>query len=358
MKNLPKSLLIVFFFLLPILILSSIFNSGYNNLEPLYKVKLEKFLKIKDNIDIVFIGTSITWRHMITWIFDKEIRKSNLHYNSYNFGIPNMKYGEVLYLLKEIRKLKPKRLQFIIMETGIDQNSLAIKLHNTRKFVFWHDFGNTIKALMIENEYNKNLGRKIKFFYYHLRAFYLNLATKGNGFYALNYLYKFKKKQINLYSMYNKKIKNGTLSLDKEYGLKSKRHQWFLKRIKNFSKSMDKIRKSKTKKNNIYNSRQYLYDHLIQWSKEMNVELLFASIFLGNLDYSVTTMKKKYPVLQLSNPKKYPSLYKTNRWFDFTHLNIKGATEASRYLAKLFVQFISKKNKINRIDSKSKELSN
>jgi len=349
-KYIIKNFLIVFFFFLPIIVMSNFSHLKYKTLEPLYKAKLEDFSKIKNKVQIIFIGTSTIWRNINTMEFDKEIKKYNLQYTSYNFGIPNMKYGEVLFLLKEIYKLKPKKLKSIIIEARINQNSSNRELHNSRKFIFWHDFDNTIKAIIIDYEFNQSIKANIGNIYYHLRALYINFINKGNGFYTVNYYYKSPNKQVEMYHNYKKKIKRGNLSLDKEYGLVSKRHKRFLKMSTKFSKNLNKLMRLPTRKINIYKTRQYFYDHIIQWTEKMKIKLLFLSTLINNQDLAVITNKKQYSVLQLNDLQKHSTLYQADGWFDFAHFNKKGAKEASKHLAKLFVESISNKNKTNKLD--------
>jgi len=356
-----KLLINITCFIIPVLILSTLFQSRYNQLEPLYKVKLEQFSQLKDNVDLVFIGRSTTWRNIITSEFDKELEKYNINLVSFNFAFPTMRYGEVLFLLKEIKKIKPKKLKFIILETAVKQYSSVTKLKDTRKFIFWHNFKNTVFAIKNELIYSKQKKMLENFFnvYQHLKAFYFKTIIKSNGFFTLNYFFKINSKQLKRYTIFNEKIIMGNLTLDKYIGLKHKRHQSFLTKgsIGFFNKIRKKVINLKFKKINLYNSRKEFYDLLIDWSKAMKTNLIFFTAPLSNKKYFKnnndkyydkyfikTDINESYPILSLDDPHKYPTLFKSDRRFDAMHLNALGAKEASKHLAQIFLHYIQQES--------------
>jgi hypothetical protein len=353
-KKKIQYLVTILCFILPIVILSTVFNSGNNHLEPLYKMKLKEFSRLKDEIDVIFVGTSTTWRNIATRKFDRELNKCGLNYVSYNFGIPMMRYGEVLFLLEEIRRLNPKKLKFIILETFVNEKSHVGQLKDTRKFVFWHDLSNTLTA--INTEWNREdlkgkTARKIYRIYHHIRAFYLNTVSKGNGFYSLNYYFKYPGEQTRMFSRYNRKVKYGNLGLEKDISPRATRRKNFLRNTAFFEKRVKTLRGRPSRKMNAYKrNRRPFYDRIMRWSKTMRVHLIFFTAPVNHSrTYRVIDSKgKRYPVLRLNDAEKYESLYRPDRWFDFTHLNSLGAGEASGYLAHLFCRLLENKKLKNK----------
>jgi hypothetical protein len=103
--------------------------------------KLAHFASQKDDVDLIFLGSSLTYRGIDPEVFDQTIAKQAIGFRSFNLGAPNQSVAQSLLLTQALLDLKPKKLKWVILdinsrfaETNFgDQASLA-----------WHTFEETL----------------------------------------------------------------------------------------------------------------------------------------------------------------------------------------------------------------------
>ena len=80
--------------------------------------KLEDFAAVEAPYDIVFLGSSQTFRHIDPAVIDAGLRQCGLALNSYNFGIPALRQPELDYVAQQILK-SGKGPQLLVLQNPI-----------------------------------------------------------------------------------------------------------------------------------------------------------------------------------------------------------------------------------------------
>ena len=113
--------------------------------------KLRLFEQQKDEIDLVFLGSSHVFRQCNPSVFDEERGVQEGEPRSFNMGLRWMGLAEEYYLMQQILETKPEHLRYLIVEgrpflagmPGGDRNDF------TTRRLEWHD--TEITTLMLTN---------------------------------------------------------------------------------------------------------------------------------------------------------------------------------------------------------------
>lgn len=87
--------------------------------------KLPDFAARKDRYDVVFLGTSEVFFHVIPAVFDDELRRAGFACRSFNFGLGAMTGSEALSDWRAIRELRPARLRYLFVDLDLLAEPLA-----------------------------------------------------------------------------------------------------------------------------------------------------------------------------------------------------------------------------------------
>ena len=64
--------------------------------------KLDYFEADKDDYEVLFLGSSRMYRHLIPKTFDQEMAAQGYELDSFNFGVYSMKFAESYFVLNKI----------------------------------------------------------------------------------------------------------------------------------------------------------------------------------------------------------------------------------------------------------------
>jgi len=79
--------------------------------------KIAAFETLRDKVDIVFIGTSRTFRQVNTPLIETRLKEKGCGaYTVFNMGIPNLTYGELRYVLDHMYAAPTPRLKLVILD--------------------------------------------------------------------------------------------------------------------------------------------------------------------------------------------------------------------------------------------------
>ena len=78
--------------------------------------KLRYFEEHKDEFDLVFVGSSATFRNYVPTVVDQGLRAEGLEVTSFNFGVVGFRSFETDYLVRWILDLEPERLKWLVLE--------------------------------------------------------------------------------------------------------------------------------------------------------------------------------------------------------------------------------------------------
>jgi hypothetical protein len=106
--------------------------------------KLDWMQEHGDEYDVLFIGSSRTFRQIIPEIFDEEMAKAGFPVRSFNLGVDGMRPPEDTYLLEKTLSLRTKPLKFAVVECNPIRLVEREEDKDTLRSVYWHDWSRTI----------------------------------------------------------------------------------------------------------------------------------------------------------------------------------------------------------------------
>lgn len=149
--------------------------------------KRDWFVARKDEFDILFLGTSRTFRGIDPRIVDAELERAGVvgehgPLRSFNFGVGGMLRFESDYVLSEILAEEPARLRVVVME-GEPWDPTTDFLKNTwsSRSVFWHDVERTRLALHSVALMDLSFADRWERSWIHLQLCGMKLFDMGQG---------------------------------------------------------------------------------------------------------------------------------------------------------------------------------
>ncbi len=111
-----------------------------------YAAKLDWLQDHADAYDIVFVGNSMVYRHVMPEVFDARMAELGHPVRSFNLGAKGMNVGEVHLTLRRLAALHPAQLQLVVLNLGQRWTPATDNLGTPRE-IAWHE--PTEAALMI-----------------------------------------------------------------------------------------------------------------------------------------------------------------------------------------------------------------
>ena len=102
--------------------------------------KFRFFAAHKDEFDTLFIGSSRIYFQISPAVFDRVTRESGMPTRSFNFGIGGMYLPETAYLLEQILNLKPRNLKWVFIEYDELQTKWSPENQTSRRALYWADW--------------------------------------------------------------------------------------------------------------------------------------------------------------------------------------------------------------------------
>lgn len=156
---------------------------------PEVREKLRYLHRHRDEIDIIFVGSSRIRRQISPALFDKRLQAKGHSMRSYNLGIDAMTFPELPYLLDRVLALKMPRLRYVF----IDLNPLRRKIsegydENSLRAVYWHDIKHTAMVLraIVHDPTPPSRGEAMRLAGAHLRMMCRNYSNLGRAATFLN----------------------------------------------------------------------------------------------------------------------------------------------------------------------------
>jgi hypothetical protein len=100
--------------------------------------KLAQFAAIKDEIDVLVIGSSCVYRDFVPKVFDAELARAGVQARSFNFGLPGMQAPEVRARLRELFDLAPARLRCVVVDLQDTFLEIPERNRQTARTLDWH----------------------------------------------------------------------------------------------------------------------------------------------------------------------------------------------------------------------------
>lgn len=298
---------------------------------PVLNYKMPFLKKNNSKYNVVFLGSSRLYRHIIPARFDSYVKKkSNLKIKSFNLSAGGASNPETFYLLEKIIKDNDINPEYLIAEFVPNPIIGKRNLHTTR-VIYNMNFNALVNAVKIANsskflEQKENLRYVISFLE---RAFLIPVFDDLLTF-AFNKSEPPKNKYVS---------RAGYVPLEN-----SKRREEYLKNKKELQ-----LRKNSIKQNyEQIDSSKYLYNtaylayanRLIRKAEKKNIKLIFV-LAPRNADkdafFTFNLLDPEHRI-NINSVSEYPKFYKDKYTYDIGHLNDKGARLMSTKLAEKFLE--------------------
>ena len=283
-----------------------------------YSLKKEQYLKVENNINTLFIGSSKIDSHLNASLFDELLINQNIQ--SYNLGAPYTFSPEHYFLYESLLRQNKNKLTHVFLEINAPRTPEWSKMR-TKKNFYWHGTKALKFIINYVNAGNYSLQKKIG-----LPALYL--LTSLNKHFSLAHLAPSKESD-----MCTGNDRKGFCPMDNR---------------------PDKYRKGVNKQKQI--AKKYYKDgaikrHLNAYHLSVLLQLIKQSTARGiHLTYIITprgaqeipellALKNALPqkhIIDLGKPMDFPELYDFDHTSDEAHLNEEGAKEFTKLLAQKF----------------------
>ncbi len=324
---------IVFFFLLFTLngLIRNFIPYWWGN--PGYIEKYEYLRDNKDDYNMIFLGSSRIYRHVIPAILDKKLKKFNV--KSFNMAYAATNNPELFYLTENILEEDWFKFKYCIVELspyGIldEQNfhSKRVKYHmnfessmrSLRSFRFEDKlkFNQVYRYLVSYLEYKLNIG----------------LIDDMYNFYMEDRVVEYDKLKRNRgYKKFNEKP--GSVDYKRRYKPFIKKKTKALKsRAKKVHKTYSQFKNDST----IYNPAYYKkIQELIEIANKKGIHIIFILPLraqMGKTTLTITNNLDFKNKIVIYDSKEYPQFYNVKNSFDIGHLNRRGAEKFTKVLSK------------------------
>lgn len=110
---------------------------------PQAKEKLEWFRAHRGEYTALFLGTSRVRRHIIPSLFDRLAAEQGIEMRSFNLGMDSLAAPEDGYVLDQALAAAPPRLRYVFIELSYFRADFAGQGAETIRSAYWHDWTRT-----------------------------------------------------------------------------------------------------------------------------------------------------------------------------------------------------------------------
>jgi hypothetical protein len=319
--------------------------------EPKFKNKYDHYLANQHEYDTLFIGSSLTDRHIDPAVFDQEVAGSQrLH--SYNLGADGNYFPKAYLTLKDLLANRPENLKLVFFELMISDDLPEQKNWHTTRQVYWYDLDTTL--YLLKSLWQSDVGVMEKLSYSTVHTGFLLEKNLNFGFgidMARHFL------NVLLQSGGKPETKNGFLPLDVNIEMAAAQGiitEDLIQRRDYFFSNTERL-------SSLTETSRLLFDNPELWAtyseahlekltemqalaSEQGIELIFVlppRIYPAHRAYEkllpLFYALPKTERIELVDPKRYPELYSLENSFDISHFNSTGAEIYTRLLARKFI---------------------
>ncbi len=131
---------------------------------PIVSTKLDWLAEHGDDYDTLFIGSSRTYHQILPEMFDTDMAAAGHPVRSFNAGVDGMRPPEDTYLLEKILAHRTKPVRLVLVECNFIRLQQRGMDRDTLRMVYWHDnvrMGTLLRAVWI-GDGNKRMLRRFK----------------------------------------------------------------------------------------------------------------------------------------------------------------------------------------------------
>ncbi len=286
-----------------------------------------------DELDVVFVGSSHVYREVATRLFDRLNGLAGQPTESYNYGLPGMRFPEMLAVARRIADARPAKLKWLVLELEEPMPEFSRASQFTRRSVHWHTPEVTafVCRMLLVNE-DRSLLKKIEELGIHLGQLVLYLGNVAKGLPAARALLGM--------NVAREDPLRGYLPLDRDPNPESRARR---EELLAHPKRLDRKRAHLLEEREPRQPEKALLDvlaSLVAHVRDAGIEPIFLicppakdlhTPFLEAHEQGVLPNLFAY-----HDPVRFPRFYDPSFVFDINHLNHEGGKELTRLFAKDF----------------------
>lgn len=314
--------------------------------------KLDHFAAEKDEYEVLFLGSSRMYRHLIPKTFDREMDAYGHELDSFNFGVYSMKFAESYFILNKLLDLKPKNLQYIFMDYGWDFR-VGADNWRTDRGSHHHTFARSTWIFQsILKSQEDSVIRKAFLLFDNAVPLVYNYSNTGKLKELLQSWERFGSEvsatKPNSEQGYQEPDKDGYFPIEKEKDPSfEKRRQKLLQELDEYEQSKPKLSKIKTKtKQGLSKYELTEIEKLTTKLEQQGIKIIWVNspVVRGKTANRQFRLDNSYQdgsiqnLISFSDPEQYPTLFQFSKRFDWQHLNQKGSEEFTKLLTKDFAK--------------------
>ena len=139
--------------------------------------KLEVYAASSDPYDVVFVGSSRVYRHVVPDVIDSRLEAAGVPGRSFNFGVAGMRALETLETLPLVLGASPQPPKWVVITPELVEPEFDAEA--TVRGIAWHSFDSTVASLQAVAASDADLSNKLDWALSHLTAFSWNATGVG-----------------------------------------------------------------------------------------------------------------------------------------------------------------------------------
>jgi hypothetical protein len=314
--------------------------------------KMDHLARYGDQYDVLFIGSSHVQMQIMPSLFDQIAAEAGVPIKSFNLGIPAMVSPEDSYVLDEALRRPHRRLRWVIIETS--SPGAQVWGEDTARFGYWHDnprlailFRRLHRELDVHlkklaREHQATLGNRwaawsvmVGRLFAHLRAWVIRSIDLSRGSDALTRSLRPADWHDDLRGTLGDKLDGWVTAGTKLQSMSPETLVSFHREV------AERLERPAIKDR---------ADELCQAALERNIAaiekagakpiLLITPTTAGRNYYPTEERERELTILDYSDIRKYPDLYRPENRMDLGHVNDAGARILTRELAQSFIALV------------------
>jgi len=313
------------------------------------EAEFEVFLEQKDDLDLLFFGSSRVYRGVVPELFDAELARRGHRIRSFNLGMRGALSHEVNELLRRALAERPARLRWVVVELG-EWDRLEGN-YWTHRAIAWHDWTETrsvIRSCWLEPA---PLLERLAHAGINLLQFAARATALGNGAEAV-------RERFRAATLPPDGERSESVALAREGrgfaefspdeyrgGRTALNRREFKDRLTEFAKNAAELRQLNARPADLGSYNLAALRAQIDLVRAAGVEIVHVVMpgFEAVPRLHRLAEEGEVPtLLAFDDPVRYPELYLPESRFDLRHLNTRGARRLTRLLARRFSDLVAR----------------
>jgi hypothetical protein len=291
------------------------------------------YQKHKEEIDLLFIGSSRVYHSVIPQQFDARVKEAGGgELRSFNFGYDAMWPPESLYMTRQILSVQPSRLRWIVLECLDIYADLNEETRYTRRTAYWHDWTHTRMAWEAIADQQYDPVRSWDLLTAHGEILTRNWMSQGRGAELLGYRFGVERqKKASRWEPPDAWKHSEGYEPEDDQPLAGSELDRFVRATAERRKKFPPVTMRPSLK------RAYLA--ILEEIKRAGIQPIVLITPTVRADENFSGFPPDVPVWSYHDPNEYPGLYEPANRHDFTHLNHAGAELLTTLLGQRFAAY-------------------